>query len=119
MDVTWICDSCSRPIADGDGYVQVLYDDKRRYRQERKAWDAAHLGRIRCAADLLALPEPAKWHALHTDCDPSPGTGYGFGVERIRTYRDALEWTVHLMGKVWLQDTDWDYLLERVLRGGR
>ena len=50
-----------------------------------------------------------------------PSTGldnisYWFDAYRCSTAFDLLGWTAHLLGKKWLEDTDWDEFIYRVLR---
>lgn len=117
MAITWTCDGCDKPIADGEGYIAVAYSDIRKTEEAREAWERANPGPMFTGAALMAYPKDARWHALHRDCDPLPDAAdYWFGVERLRTIRHALDWTLHLMEKVWLPCTDWVAFLRRVVK---
>lgn len=117
MAIIWNCDQCAKPIDDGTGYVAVSYSDIRKTEEAREAWEKANPGPVYRGDVLMAYPEDARWHALHADCDPMPDSGdYWFAVERIRTIAQALDWTLHLMEKVWLPCTDWVAFLRRVVK---
>ena len=121
--IAWLCDVCGQPVKAKTGYLTV--DSGRALRQYRDAEerefyrevDARVDGRFALIdlAEMLTWPEPVQWQALHHDCDPDPERGdYWFGVERVDSLAKLLDWSAHLMGKSWLDETDWDHLLRTV-----
>jgi hypothetical protein len=119
--VTWRCQSCGEPIDAGEGFLCLPYAERRRYQGELGAWKERHPrgtdgpdGWIDLSA-LLAMPEHAKWGAWHLRCDPEPDESFYFiAVERIRSPWDVLHWTGHLLGKQWIDETDWITVLRTV-----
>lgn len=118
------CEHCARPITAGTGHIN-LYDDELDL-AERQA--TAHEAAQATAAaildpfagtvtvdDLLRAPQPAKWHAEHDRCATGARDAYAIAVERISTLDDALSWTLHLMGKTWIQRTDWAPFIRKQL----
>lgn len=114
------CDVCNQPV-ERDGYL-ILYG--RELAPARRAWHAfeeeersrQQYGMVEVnLGALLALPV-AKWRCLHSRCDPQEDTGdYGIPVRRPLTAEEMLSHTLHLMGKRWLEVTDWTaFLRDRV-----
>lgn len=68
-------------------------------------------------ADLMKLDlDPGMWSAMcpkHTEVFPE--SGYFFETSRIDTIPKALDWTLHLLEKGWLQHTNWDEFLRSKL----
>lgn len=126
-NLVWVCDLCELPIADGKGAVFVRFSERKAYRDgqanlKRKGKVlGAKIGRRRViisAIDLMDAADAAPWRAMHHKCDTTPGDcAYWFDVARIRTLEAVLDWTRHLMGKAWLDETAWDDLIGRVLHG--
>ncbi|MEW6473029.1 MAG: hypothetical protein AB1679_12230 [Actinomycetota bacterium] len=114
--LTWYCDACGEPIADGEGYLEVSVTEANAVRQ---AWKDARKAKQResgcvvwSGGELAAMPDQAPWMAWHSRCDPNPdGSGYWFWVERCRTAAQLLDWTAHLAGKSWFKHTSWTSLL--------
>lgn len=126
-DLTWTCDICHLSIADGGGYVILAYDDLDRYhskisqREGRALNDSASPNGNGLSARLLSndikeYANVAKWQVLHARCNPRPhSSGYAIHVERIRTSSQSHEWTLHLLEKGWLDDTNWSSLMRNVV----
>lgn len=119
--LTWVCNTCHRPVADDAGYIHIdmravnrAQQASRQWNQnltDRGAWQPVNLG------TLMALPGPAHWLIHHSTCDPEPDSpDYHFTVDRAHTHAQLLAWTAHLMGKTWLEHTDWSELI-RVAAG--
>ncbi len=117
--ITWLCDECHRPVADGTGCLHIAYSAIRATEAGQRKWKQDHPGPVFTVADLLTFPAPAPWAVHHLRCDPRPNSDdYWFGVERIRSAVDVIEWTSHLTAKAW--STDWSGTLRAVcgaLRG--
>lgn len=105
--IEWICDGCGNAIEDGGGYLTV---DESKVKEVRREVDEVNgYPRIYGWQELLDRPDFVKWQALHGACDPRSEFGdYSIEVERVRTARHALGWTLHLHGKTWTGATDWN-----------
>ena len=126
--ITWTCQHCHEPIADGKGWITIDQREVWQRRDAVKAWreegrkaDEEHqpgrVGRLIHPADLKTFPDPIRWEVTHETCDPNPdrGTDYWIGIERIRTEADLLSWSAHLFGKRWFQDTAWDRIIRKAI----
>ncbi|MFD1546945.1 hypothetical protein [Nonomuraea guangzhouensis] len=66
--------------------------------------------------DLLAGPVEPAWTAHCNACE-SNTCGYTIESGDLRTYKDLVKWTAHLMGKTWFAATGWDHMLESLIQG--
>jgi hypothetical protein len=109
----WDCDACGRPVADGDGYLCVNYDELRKHEQAAREWEAEHAGIFAVPLEeFLKYPGSARWKVLHRRCDPKPNAdAYHFDAARIRTASHAIEWAAHLLEKDWITSTNWNDVL--------
>ncbi|MGJ5898447.1 hypothetical protein ACSCBZ_41860 [Streptomyces niveiscabiei] len=114
-----ICDVCKQAVADGGGSLWVDMAEVERCSTHTRAWEILETRQeapgIQSfdAASLMSYPEAARWQVHHTACDPSPDANtYAVEVHRCRSWADLVLWTAHLMGKAWLQYTDWENLLQ-------
>lgn len=116
----WVCKECKRPVADGDGYLHVSEVGLAEHRAGVKRWEAEHPGTIHTLGELMDLPDDVPWQVHHHACDPNPETGdYWFSVNEVRTHAGLLRWTAHLMGKRWLDATNWSAVIrDQADRGG-
>ncbi len=108
-----ICQICWRPIEQGHlGIDTAVIAD----------YQAAEAARTASPAEgesleaLLADPEPPTWVTHCEGCEPNT-CGYCIQVSQLRTYKDLLRWTGHLMGKTWFAASDWNHMLEEVAEG--
>ncbi len=114
--LAWDCEVCAEPIADSAGHVCVSYRELHERTRLAREWDEQHAGTFAVSiGEFLTYPATVSWRVLHARCDPEPDSDdYWIGVERIRTPGDVISWTAHLLGKRWLQVTNWDDLLRTV-----
>lgn len=115
--IAWTCQHCHEPIADGKGWITIERSDAYQHAREVKEWRAS-LESPHCitGAELRDLPDKPRWNITHSTCDEVEDvTGYTIDIERIRTERDLLSWTVHLMDKKWLSDTDWPRVIRKAI----
>lgn len=124
--ITWLCCKCGEPIANKQGYVEVLAADLRKAQmaqmeEERiRVQERASFPRFKTGREILSEPDTrAHWRAIHRDCDPGDAEGYWFGVERCRTVESLLSWTLHLLGKGWYEATDWTQFADEAWRALR
>jgi hypothetical protein len=110
FDLVWICETCSKPIDNGTGWVHIDYRDINRAEKDLPPEPTGF------RVDLGAWMDwkPAHWQVHHKACDPDmDAPDYVIDVDRARTHAKLLGWTAHLMGKTWLDSTDWQELIER------
>jgi len=119
IELVWNCAVCRAPIANGQGYLHVSYRTIYEVEQAAAAWKQKYESADDLSSALIPLsaydefPSRAGWFAHHRTCDPSPdGNDYWFDVARARTHAHLLDWTAHLMGKVWLEHTNWQQLIQ-------
>lgn len=109
-----ICQMCWRQVEQGHLGVDTVALTT--YREALKEWQDNHPD----GADLMDLvmggPELVKW-AIHCEECESNACGYCIASGQLRTYKDLVRWTAHLMEKSWLADTDWRFLLQDVAAG--
>lgn len=118
-ELVTICDTCTKPIADGKGTIWVDYNKihqneeaVRAWRQEQKDKTPPGELAVTTGSDLMRFPSAVRWNVHHAACDPDPDAGcYSIEVHRMRTWGDLVHWTAHLMEKTWLSNTDWRNLL--------
>lgn len=108
-----LCQVCWQPIERGHLGIDT---------QKVAAFQAAEAarGKVETADDLLetlkAGPEVPQWMTHCGRCEPNT-CGYCIEVSQLRTYKDLVRWTAHLMGKTWFAVTDWDHMLDGIARG--
>jgi predicted GIY-YIG superfamily endonuclease len=123
------CSICQEPIDDGAGYVECdagaaseaysRYTEKKRDRLRRELEGGPPAERYIGNEILDLLEDDIPWRAFHQSCDPDPHAGtYWVDVESIRTWQDVLKWTLHLNEKAWVQHTNWDAILRRLIAKG-
>lgn len=107
--IQWTCAVCESPVADGDGCLTVSLVAAEQAAASIKAWDEAHPNGALLGEIINAYPGPTPWLCLHHACNDDPDDAvYERPVEDLRTPACVLSVTAHLMGKSWLQYTDWD-----------
>jgi hypothetical protein len=92
-----------------------------RYQDETRTWEAEHEDDdgvlVVNVAELMEAPDVIPWVALHEVCDRTAGEAYAIGVEELRTPWDLILKTADLMGKSWLEATDWSEVLRAKHKG--
>lgn len=94
--IEWTCTTCGFPIADGTGCINIPFVE-------------------------LSAHKPGRelvWRTQHDKCLPTSSV-YGIDVETLRTHRDVLRWTHHLMSKNWFVDSTWAGVLSSIVWGRR
>lgn len=114
-----ICDVCTQAVADGEGSFWVDMSEVDRCSTNVRAWELRETKQVGPglhsydAASLMSYPDAARWRVHHAACDPTPNANaYAVEVHRCRSWADLVWWTAHLMGKSWLQHTDWEDVLQ-------
>lgn len=113
-DLQAICDTCLTVITEGEGHVWIDQD-------------LAHKAARRAKGDTIPWPDSdgtenvtidggVPWQTTHTNCAPHmPTWAYAIPVERINAWPAFLHWTAQLMGKGWVEATNWDmFILQSV-----
>lgn len=126
-DLQLICDACKEPVTGDSGSLWIDNDALTKVVRDVTEWNRKHTrtdgifsGHLVVeGAELFTYPDPVRWRAHHSACDPEPdANAYSIAANRIDTWAELLDWTAHLMEKDWLTHTDWDDLL-RGVHGGR
>ncbi len=107
--LTAICDTCSAPVADGDGILWIPKADLARAEPALQAFKQQQTQRFVALSDY---PELARWRVDHHACADLDGAAYAIELHRCRNWPNLINWTAHLMGKAWLSSTDWHRLLK-------
>lgn len=122
MILEWRCEKCGEPVEDDHGYLEISSGAIHTYRALKAEWEDKYLPKeglkFYSLADLQYHPKAPRWMCWHATCDPDPDSSsfYWIGVERLRTTEMLLSFTAHLMGKNWIQETDWDDVIRGQVR---
>jgi len=125
--VRLICDRCSK-VVNLNGYIAV--DDRKastldraaRAHEREQALAHASAGPLGVPYDLEWLLQESgynsvPWHVFHDQCGPDDDGGhYGFPVEEFQTEADVIRWMLHVGGKAWIEFTNWDDFVRKVIR---
>ena len=116
--ITWTCKHCRKPIKDGTGWITIAQSAVWQWQRDEKAWrESREDPHWLTGKDLDARPDEPRWNVVHSKCDAEDtGTDYTINIERIRTERDLLSWSAHLLGKTWIQHTDWHRVIRKAIR---
>lgn len=91
--IEWTCVTCLFPIADDEGVVSV---------------PLSHI------SDMPMFgPE---WAPRHHLCREAGESYYEVPVEQLRDAEGVLRWTAHLLGKVWIANSNWDAIIRSTLK---
>lgn len=114
-DLVWICDTCTKPVADFTGYLHVSLLEVHQAEQAHRAFEERTSNiPVLPVSEYLELPT-VHWVTHHRDCDPDiESADYCIQVDRLRTHADLLARTAHLSEKRWLEVTDWFDLIRRL-----
>jgi hypothetical protein len=123
-ELSIICTACKQPIDDGKpGSLEISMRDVGTCREQRAAWEAEHIASAGPGLTtvgwgaLASQPDPARWQAFHDACTTSSFGDYYVSADEVQNWQDLVARTAHLMGKQWLQFTDWDEVLEGAASG--
>ncbi|MCW2898787.1 MAG: hypothetical protein JWO67_1052 [Streptosporangiaceae bacterium] len=117
VELDYVCDVCGRLVADNEGSLYVRDVDLQARRVDAGEWQCIHGGGPVSLAELFSHPAVAVWMIGHDRCRPPESEGYHIAVEQVRTWRDLLRWTAHLMPKTWLPDTNWGSVIGAAAEG--
>ncbi|MFC8010847.1 hypothetical protein [Streptomyces cinereoruber] len=124
-ELVLVCRGCAGRIYGDDGYLWVDTEEVNTAQErwagyrERSAERRAR-GRPTDLLDMIDCGELVYWQAHHATCDPTPREAhYRIEARKLRTRADLLEWSAHLMGKMWLPRTDWQDVMCETRAGGR
>lgn len=122
-ELVLVCQGCGGHVSDDDGYLWAHTAEVRAAQRAQREWEDRHTASDGALAldlvDLLEQPEPVRWQAHHEGCDPVHGQShYRIPAQELRTRADLLDWTAHLMEKIWLPITDWRELIREARKGG-
>lgn len=91
--IEWTCATCQFPISDDEGVVSV---------------PLSHI------SDMPMFgPE---WAPRHHLCREASESYYEVPVEQLRDAEGVLCWTAHLLGKVWIANSNWDAIIRSTFK---
>jgi hypothetical protein len=112
-----LCDKCGGAVTTGEGVIAIGNADLLGAMESWRAWEKVH-GEIVSLDELLAGPEPVRWQWGHDRCISSEDSytedSYTIDPGRFDSLGKALDQTLHMMEKTWLQYTDWISFVRRV-----
>jgi hypothetical protein len=118
IELDFICDTCGRPVENGDGALYVRLAAIREFPKAHAEWKATRpKDGLVDLPSLLMMPSPIPWHIHHNACAPADEDVYDICVEQVRTWRQLVSWTAHLMSKNWLASTTWGALIGEAAEG--
>lgn len=104
-ELIWHCEVCGGQIWGASGYIFVDWVAALRRHEGRTAGENG---------GFVELLDPIPWHVTHRRCDPNPAhDDYWWSIDRCQTLADVLDWWLHLSGKTWLGETDWERFIRR------
>jgi hypothetical protein len=119
--IALLCDECGEPVTGTRGQVWISGAALAAHERAGAEWDKRHpdnsgLPAAVSLTELLKRPDAVKWQIHHDWCNPNLNDAqYGIEAYRIDTERRLLDWTAHLMGKAWLEHTNWDQFIQRLI----
>jgi hypothetical protein len=120
IEVIAVCNRCQKTVQDGEGGLQVSWDEiwcarLFRLRSVKLLLSAGLLSLVSATEDwndFIATQPTAKWRVYHYGCALPVRRGrYGFDVSEVRTKQQLIAMTNHLCTKNWIIETDWLALL--------
>ncbi|MET9143795.1 hypothetical protein [Streptomyces sp. NPDC004042] len=115
-EITAYCQQCGEEVAPGEGKLSLSRGEHVRAQEAREAFERERQERIATAepndfqARLISpsdVPPRAQWAVFHYRCRPAEHwDGYGFEVDRVRTYRDLMGVIIHLADKGYFEHSD-------------
>lgn len=119
VELEFLCGACGFPVADDAGSVYMRFPDLHAHQRQMEDWRRIYgdgSGGL-SLDEVFAHPANVSWLIHHYACEPDEAASYQIGVEQVRTWRQLVEWTSHLMEKNWLAETNWAALLGSAARG--
>ena len=113
------CEICYRSIPSiREGRIWISYVRIEARERELGAWREANpltpMSTV-TVDQIMQFPALIQWVWGHADCpDPDGDSLYWIEAARFNSVPKALDWTLHLMGKSWIQHTDWVALIRRL-----
>ena len=108
-----VCDKCGAAVSPQDGVIAIGKVEMEVAETEWRAWELAHQGEPLSLQEMLAGPESAKWQWGHQACIPNDG-GYSIDPDTFNSLGKALDITLHMMEKTWVQYSDWINFVRRI-----
>lgn len=121
--IEWVCEVCHFPIATFGGAIWLPVEEVREAsRSARYAEPRSTDGTMaETLQQILDGPNGPTWRITHWSCsapDDIADGSYYIEVDRIGDLESLMRWTVHLMDKPWLHETDWSCVISRVVGRG-
>ena len=107
-----VCDKCGMAVTTQEGVIAIRNAHIAEAIAEWRAWEATH-GEVVSLDELLTAPQSVKWLWGHDTCILDDDS-YTIDPTRFDSLGKALDQTLHMMEKTWLQHTDWINFVRRV-----
>lgn len=111
MELVWNCRECNKVA--NDGWLTLPSAEFHKAMDAvaaNKKFNETHEGFF-TLEDLMELPDGGSWSVICRGCyteDMEGVADYDIELGRIASYKDALDWTLHLMEKNWFPHTNWE-----------
>lgn len=100
------CQICGKPVSSNQGLITIYKKDLSAFEKSKKIWEGKHpKDEPYAAKDLAEFPCSVEWHWGHSKC-LKEGM-YEITYDRFDTVEKALSWTLHMMDKPWVDQTNW------------
>lgn len=118
------CQECGKHLKGKEGVIQVdermaiTYDSRlEKWREEREDCTKTGFGWMEKGSALFdeTRPSRAEWGIYCIECGPQDNL-YWFEVGRFDSETKVIDWTLHLLEKSWLSNTDWTDFVRQVLK---
>ena len=106
------CDICSEPVTTAEGAIWTNGTLAGQVARKTLEMEREHEGKPVLLSEIGDFPERVPWVWGHKNCEDT--YDYWVGAERFATVGLAMDWTFHLMEKVWFQGTDWEAVVRRL-----
>jgi hypothetical protein len=118
MELLWDCRECEKIV--NDGWLSLPSVEFHKALDAVSAYEkfGTKNGGSYTVAELMKLPDGGSWSVICRECYTEDMEGiadYDIALDRIGSYKDALDWTFHLMEKNWFPYTNWEETLRAAI----
>jgi hypothetical protein len=105
-DFEFVCCFCGKAIdIDKDG--GKVFVDRSAIRKAKKISEEIESTGLKSADNIDIMSSTAYWCISHYSCDTNESPAYQIDLTQIKTAKQVIEWTSHLMEKTWITHTNW------------
>ncbi|MBI2836210.1 MAG: hypothetical protein HYX85_00760 [Chloroflexi bacterium] len=100
------CQVCGKAVSTEQGVLTVYKKELDQFEKEHQEWEMKHPPDKSDVIRWWEAPKSVPWHWGHAEC--LRDGMYDIDYSRFDSAAKALSWTLHLMEKEWVQETDWE-----------